>query len=156
MTSFDFAPLYRSTVGFDHLAALLDSVANNDRNQPTYPPYNIELLDKDKYRITMAIAGFAEDEITIVSENNTLTVSAAKSDKTQESKRTFLHQGIAERNFKRQFRLADHVKVTGASLSNGLLNIELQREIPEAMKPRQIPINGVVSGVVAQQFLKSA
>jgi molecular chaperone IbpA len=153
MTAFDFAPLYRSTVGFDHLASLLDSITNTDRNQPAYPPYNIELLDKDQYRITMAVAGFTEDEISLTSENNTLTVSAAKPEKNGDgTKRTYLHQGIAERNFRRQFRLADHVKVTGASLGNGLLNIDLQREIPEAMKPRQIPVNGVV----AQKFLKSA
>jgi molecular chaperone IbpA len=152
MTTFDFAPLYRSTVGFDNLASLLDSITSNDRNQPAYPPYNIELLDKDKYRISMAVAGFAEDEITVTSENNTLVIAAAKQEKTDETKRTYLHQGIAERNFKRQFRVADHVKVTGASLSNGLLHIELVREVPEAMKPRQIPVNGVV----AQKFLKSA
>ena len=152
MNTFDFAPLYRSTIGFDNLAALLDSVSSNDRNQPAYPPYNIELLEKDKYRITMAIAGFTEEEITLTSENNMLTVAAAKPEKSAETKRTFLHQGIAERNFKRQFRLADHVKVTGASLNNGLLHVELEREIPEAMKPRQIAINGVV----APRFLKSA
>jgi molecular chaperone IbpA len=153
MTTFDFAPLYRSTVGFDNLASLLDSITNADRNQPAYPPYNIELLEQDKYRITMAVAGFTEDEISLTSENNTLTVAAAKPEKVGDpSKRTYLHQGIAERNFRRQFRLAEHVKVTGASLSNGLLNIELQREIPEAMKPRQIPVNGVI----AQKFLKSA
>jgi molecular chaperone IbpA len=153
MTTFDFAPLYRSTVGFDNLASLLDSITNADRNQPAYPPYNIELLEQDKYRITMAVAGFTEDEISLTSENNTLTVAAAKPEKVGDpSKRTYLHQGIAERNFRRHFRLAEHVKVTGASLSNGLLNIELQREIPEAMKPRQIPVNGVI----AQKFLKSA
>ncbi len=153
MTTFDFAPLYRSTVGFDNLASLLDSITNADRNQPAYPPYNIELLEQDKYRITMAVSGFTEDEISLTSENNTLTVAAAKPEKVGDpSKRTYLHQGIAERNFRRQFRLAEHVKVTGASLSNGLLNIELQREIPEAMKPRQIPVNGVI----AQKFLKSA
>lgn len=152
MTTFDFSPLYRSTIGFDHLGALLDSVTNNDRNQPAYPPYNIELLEKDKYRITMAIAGFTEDEISLTSENNMLTVAAAKPQKTEETKRQFLHQGIAERNFKRQFRLADHVRVTGATLTNGLLHVDLEREIPEAMKPRQIAINGVV----AQKFLKSA
>ncbi len=153
MTTFDFAPLYRSTVGFDNLASLLDSITNTDRNQPAYPPYNIELLEQDKYRITMAVAGFTEDEISLTSENNTLTVAAAKPEKVGDiAKRTYLHQGIAERNFRRQFRLADHVKVIGASLSNGLLNIELQREIPEAMKPRQIPVNGVI----AQKFLKSA
>ncbi len=152
MTTFDLSPLYRSTIGFDNLASLLDSVTNNDRNQPAYPPYNIELLEKDKYRITMAVAGFTEDEISLTSENNMLTVAAAKTGKEAETKRTFLHQGIAERNFKRQFRIADHVKVTGASLSNGLLHVELEREIPEAMKPRQIAINGVVT----QKFLKSA
>ena len=152
MTTFDFSPLYRSTIGFDNLAALLDSVTSNDRNQPAYPPYNIELLEKDKYRITMAVAGFSEDEIALTSESNMLTVSASKTAKEGDTKRTFMHQGIAERSFKRQFRIADHVKVTGASLSNGLLHVELQREIPEAMKPRQIAINGVV----AQKFLKSA
>lgn len=152
MTTFDFSPLYRSTVGFDHLASLLDSITHSERNQPSYPPYNIELLEQDKYRITMAIAGFAENEIAITSENNTLTVASARVEKQDEQKRNFLHQGIAERNFKRQFRLADHVKVTGATLGNGLLHIELEREIPEAMKPRQIPVNGVV----AQKFLKSA
>lgn len=151
--TFDFSPLYRSTVGFDRLAALLDSVNNADRNQPSYPPYNIELLEQDKYRITMAVAGFSEAEISLTSENNMLTVAAAKQEQgSDNSKRTYLHQGIAERSFKRQFRLADHVKVTGASLNNGLLHIDLEREIPEAMKPRQIPVNGVV----AQKFLKSA
>ena len=100
----------------------------------------------------MAVAGFTEDEIALTSENNMLTVSAAKPAKEGDTKRTFMHQGIAERDFKRQFRIADHVKVTGASLSNGLLHVELEREIPEAMKPRQIAINGVV----AQKFLKSA
>lgn len=153
MTTFDFAPLYRTTVGFDNLASLLDSITSHDRNQPSYPPYNIELLDKDKYRITMAVAGFAENEINVTIENNMLVISAAKQEKTDEQKRTYLHQGIAERNFRRQFRLAEHVKAKDASLTNGLLHIELVREIPEAMKPRQIPINGVVA---EQKFLKSA
>lgn len=152
--NFDFAPLYRTTVGFDHLASLLDSVANNANTQPAFPPYNIELLEKDKYRITMAVAGFAEEDIQVETENNTLTVSANRQEKTGE-KRTYLHQGIAERNFKRQFKLADHVKVVSASLTNGLLHIELAREIPEAMKPRAIPINGRT--IVEQQpLLKSA
>lgn len=150
--SFDFAPLYRTTVGFDHLAALLDSVANNERSQPAFPPYNIELLEKDKYRITMAVAGFREEDIQVESENNTLTVSAHKLDKAGEAKPTYLHQGIAERNFKRQFRLADHVKVVSANLGNGLLHIELVREIPETMKPRSIPVNGRN----VQPLLKSA
>jgi molecular chaperone IbpA len=149
--TFDFAPLYRSTVGFDNLASLFDSVANTA--QPAYPPYNIELLEKDKYRITMAVAGFGEEDIQIESENNTLTVSANRAEKAGE-KRSYLHQGIAERNFKRQFRLADHVKVVSATLANGLLHVELAREIPEAMKPRSIPINGRTENV--QPLLKSA
>lgn len=151
MTNFDFAPLYRSTVGFDHLASLLDSITSNDRSQPAFPPYNIELLEQDKYRITMAVAGFSEEDIRIESENNTLTVAAAKTEKTDETRRTYLHQGIAERNFRRQFRLADHVKVMAANLNNGLLHIELVREIPEAMKPRTIAINGSQPREVLEQ-----
>jgi len=152
--TFDFAPLYRSTIGFDNLASLLDSVANIERNQPAYPPYNIELLEKDKYRITMAVAGFAEDDISVESENNTLTIAANRSRETEQTRRSYLHQGIAERNFKRQFRLADHVKVVSASLAHGLLHIELEREVPEAMKPRTIPVNGRNAQV--QPLLKSA
>lgn len=150
--NFDFAPLYRTTIGFDHLASLLDSVANSANTQPAFPPYNIELLEKDKYRITMAVAGFTEDDIHVETENNTLTVSANRQDKGE--KRTYLHQGIAERNFKRQFKLADHVKVVSASLANGLLHIDLAREVPEAMKPRTIPINGRT--IVEPPLLKSA
>lgn len=140
--SFDFAPLYRSAVGFDNLASLLDSVMANERNQPSYPPYNIELLEKDKYRITMAVAGFTADEIEVQTENNTLTVSATRGQLEGDKKPTYLHQGIAERSFRRQFRLADHVKVVSADLANGLLHVYLEKEVPEAMKPRQIPING--------------
>jgi Molecular chaperone (small heat shock protein) len=155
--TFDFSPLYRSTVGFDHLASLLDSISHIDRSQPSYPPYNIELLEKDKYRITMAVAGFTEDEIVIENENNTLTVSATRAQKEGEPKRTYLHQGIAERSFKRQFRLADHVKVLGATLVNGLLHIELERQVPEEMKPRRIPINAtVVQSGQDQKLLKYA
>ncbi|MDR0780351.1 MAG: Hsp20 family protein [Pseudomonadales bacterium] len=142
--TFDFAPLYRSTVGFDHLASLLNNL-NKDHSQPSYPPYNIELLEQDKYRITMAVAGFAEDEISVESESHTLTVAATRAQKEDEAKRSYLHQGIAERSFKRQFRLAEHVKVTSATLANGLLHIDLEREIPEAMKPRQIPVNGATA-----------
>ncbi len=140
--TFDFSPLYRSAVGFDNLAALLDSITANERNQPSYPPYNIELLEQDKYRITMAVAGFTEDEIAVQAENNTLTVAATRAQPEEGRKPTYLHQGIAERSFRRQFRLADHVKVVSANLANGLLHIYLEKEIPEAMKPRQIPING--------------
>jgi molecular chaperone IbpA len=153
--TFDFAPLYRSTVGFDHLASLLDNI-NKDRSQPSYPPYNIELLEQDKYRITMAVAGFAENEISVESESNTLTVSANRATKEDGTPRTYLHQGIAERSFKRQFRLAEHVKVVSATLANGLLHVDLEREIPEAMKPRQIPLNANTNTNSTQRFLKSA
>lgn len=140
--SFDFSPLYRSAVGFDNLAALLDSITANERNQPSYPPYNIELLERDKYRITMAVAGFSPEEIVVQTENNMLSVGATRTQPEGENKPTYLHQGIAERSFRRQFRLADHVKVVSADLANGLLHIYLEKEVPEAMKPRQIPING--------------
>ena len=140
MRNFDFTPLYRSTIGFDHLTSLLDSVTQREQSQPSYPPYNIELLDKDRYRITMAIAGFTDEELEIQSEQQTLTVKGKKPSDNKE--RNYLHQGIAGRDFERVFQLADHVKVTGASLENGLLNIDLERELPETMKPRQIAING--------------
>ena len=149
MRTFDFAPLYRSTIGFDHLTSLLDAVAQRKQSQPSYPPYNIELLSKDQYRITMAVAGFVESEVQIQSERQTLTVKGKKSEDGKE--RNYLHQGIAGRNFERVFQLADHVKVTGATLENGLLNIDLVREIPEIMKPRQIAINGK-----APQLLETA
>lgn len=141
MRTFDFTPLYRSTIGFDHLTSLLDAVTQREQSQPSYPPYNIELLEKDKYRITMAVAGFVEDELDIQSEKQTLTIRGKKAE-DGDKQRNYLHQGIAGRNFERVFQLADHVKVTGASLNNGLLDIELTREIPEEMKPRQIAING--------------
>lgn len=147
MRTFDFTPLYRSTIGFDHLTSLLDAVTQREQSQPSYPPYNIELLEKDKYRITMAVAGFVEDELDIQSEKQTLTVRGRKAEDTPE-KRNYLHQGIAGRNFERVFQLADHVKVIGAALNNGLLDIELAREIPEAMKPRQIAINGKVPQLI--------
>ena len=146
---FDLTPLYRSTIGFDHLTSLLDAVAQREQSQPSYPPYNIELLSKDQYRITMAVAGFVESEVQIQSERQTLTVKGKKSEDGKE--RNYLHQGIAGRNFERVFQLADHVKVTGATLENGLLNIDLVREIPEIMKPRQIAINGK-----APQLLETA
>ena len=149
MRTFDFAPLYRSTIGFDHLTSLLDAVAQREQSQPSYPPNNIELLSKDQYRITMAVAGFVESEVQIQSERQTLTVKGKKSEDGKE--RNYLHQGIAGRNFERVFQLADHVKVTGATLENGLLNSDLVREIPEIMKPRQIAINGK-----APQLLETA
>ena len=136
---FDFSPLYRSTVGFDRLAQLLDNAGSFE--VPTYPPYNIERVSDDEYRVTMAVAGFGRDDITIEVKQNTLTVSGKKADKT-EQKGEFLHQGIAQRAFERRFQLADYVQVEGAELDHGLLHIALKREIPEAMKPRTIAIKG--------------
>src|SRR3954470_4473120 len=138
MRNFDFSPLYRSAIGFDRVAHILDSLHRAEQNQPSYPPYNIELTGEDKYRITMAVAGFDRNEINIEVNQNNLTVSANKG--TEEQTRTYLHQGIAARSFERRFQLADHVQVQSANYENGLLHIELQRIIPEAMKPRQIPI----------------
>ncbi|MGB0663947.1 MAG: Hsp20 family protein [Pontibacterium sp.] len=137
MRELDLSPLYRSAIGFDRLANLIDSASRND-NQPSYPPYNIELTGENEYRITMAIAGFTDNELSIQSEHNTLTVSGNK--QPEDVQRHFLHQGIAARNFERRFQLADHVKVTRAKLENGLLHIDLVREIPEAMKARTITI----------------
>lgn len=138
MRSYDLTPLYRNTVGFDRIFDLLDNVGKVDAGG--YPPYNIERLDENDYRITLAVAGFAEDDLDIVFHENTLTVTGRRPE--ADEKRTFLHQGIAGRSFERRFQLADHVKVAGASLVNGLLNVDLKREIPEAMKPRKISING--------------
>ena len=140
-TSTDFSPLYRSFIGFDHLAGLIDKASRADK-QSTYPPYNIEILAEDKYRITMAIAGFTESELDIESKENTLIVTGNKPTPTENITRNFLHQGIAERNFERKFQLGDHVKIISANLANGLLHIDLEREMPEALKPRKIAING--------------
>jgi molecular chaperone IbpA len=137
MRTYDFSPLYRTAIGFDRLAQLFDE-AQRAESQPSYPPYNIELVTEDKYRITMAVAGFKGSEIDIVSERDTLKVVGRK--QKDETKTTFLHRGIAARDFEQRFELADHVKVVGARLDNGLLSIELIREVPEALKPRKIAI----------------
>lgn len=138
MRTIDFSPLYRSAIGFDRMASLLDAVSQTETKQPAYPPYNIELTGDDTYRITMAVAGFAEKDLDLQLEQNRLTVSGKK-DQEAEPKE-FLHQGIAERSFERRFQLADHVRVENAQLENGLLHIDLLREIPEAMKPQKIEI----------------
>ncbi|BBM02850.1 Hsp20 family protein [Microbulbifer sp. GL-2] len=139
MRNFDFSPLYRSAIGFDRMASLLDAMTTSEQKQPTYPPYDIELTGEDSYRITMAVAGFEQSELDIQVEQNRLTVAGKKPDESPGG--NFLHRGIAARNFERRFQLADHVKVTDAKLANGLLHIELVREIPEAMKPRKIEIS---------------
>lgn len=144
MRNFDYSPLYRSTVGFDRLFSLLDNVSQPENSQNSYPPYNIERTGDDKYRITMAVAGFADEDITIEAKQNTLTVSADKGEQ-EEEKNEILFRGIAARSFERRFQLADHVEVREASLENGLLHIDLVREIPEAMKPRKIAISNSVA-----------
>ena len=145
---YDFSPLYRSTVGFDRLFDLLEQAS---RAEPNWPPYNIERTGDDRYRISMAVAGFSPEEIEIVQQGNTLTVSGHK--RSEADAAQVLHRGLASRSFKQSFNLADHVKVTGASLENGLLTIELRREVPEALKPRRIEI-GSGSGQLAQDNAK--
>ena len=142
MRTFDLTPLYRSAIGFDRLAQILNDAQRGDA-QPSYPPYNIELVSEDQYRIVMALAGFSRAEIDITSERDTLLVVGRK--QRDGIERTYLHRGIAARDFEQRFQLADHVKVTGASFDNGRLTIELVREVPEALKPRKIAIDGVAA-----------
>ncbi len=141
MRHVDFSPLYRSTVGFDRLFSMLDTMGQPDSGQ-SYPPYNIERTGDDAYRITMAVAGFAEGEIDIEAHRNVLTVKGEKAEENAEETGEVLYRGIATRAFTRRFQLADHVEVTGAELKNGLLHIDLKREIPEEMKARKIALNG--------------
>src|SRR6056297_890860 len=138
MRNFDLAPLYRATVGFDQIADMMDRVLSNDIAQPTYPPYNIEKTADDAYRISSAVAGFADSDLSVEVRDGALLVSARKAE--DDSTRSFLHRGIATRAFERKFQLADHVKVTGASHADGMLHIDLVREVPEALKPRRIEI----------------
>ena len=140
MRHFDFAPLYRSTVGFDRLFSLLDQGSGVDGSAPTYPPYNIERTSENGYRVSVAVAGFTDKDISIEVKENALTIRGEKQDDKSEKKSEILHQGIAARAFERVFQLADYVQVRGAALENGLLHVDLVREIPEAKKPRQIPI----------------
>jgi molecular chaperone IbpA len=140
MRTIDLSPLYRSFIGSDHLASMIDAAARQEK-QTSYPPYNIELTGEDKYRITMAIAGFAKDDVTIEVQENTLKVTGAKEGvDNDEGEKKFLHKGISARNFERKFQLGDNVKVLAADLEHGLLHIDLERVIPEAQKPRKIEI----------------
>ncbi len=146
MTRLSLTPLYRHSVGFEHLNNLLDSMMNTEEQTNAYPPYNIEKLGDEKYRITMAVAGFSQKDIQIMLHNGTLTV-VGKSEKTEEAEQPeYLYKGIATRNFERKFNLADHIKVLDADLSDGLLKINLAREVPEEAKPRLIAINTLVNG----------
>ncbi|WP_294609632.1 Hsp20 family protein [Roseovarius sp.] len=138
MRNFDLAPLYRATVGFDQIADMMDRVLSSDVTQPTYPPYNIEKTADDAYRISIAVAGFAGSDLSVEVKEGALVVSARKAE--DDNDRTYLHRGIATRAFERRFQLADHVRVTGASHADGMLHIELVREMPEALRPRRIAI----------------
>jgi molecular chaperone IbpA len=142
MRNFDLSPLYRSTVGFDRFANLLDQVLAADVAQPSYPPYNIEKTGEDSYRITLAVAGFAEADIDIEAREGLLIIKGARKPAEESEAPTYLHRGIAERAFERRFQLADHVRANGASMENGLLHVDLVREVPEALKPRRIEIGG--------------
>ena len=141
MRTFDFAPLHRATVGFDQFTDLMDRILTKEVSQPTYPPYNIEKTAVDAYRISIAVAGFSEADLMVEVKEKNLVVSARKAE--EDGERTFLHRGIATRAFERRFHLADHVRVTGASHVDGMLHIDLEREVPEALKPRRIEIAGV-------------
>jgi molecular chaperone IbpA len=139
MRSFDFSPLFRSSVGFDQLARVMDNLASEPA--PAYPPYNIEVTGEDSYRITMAVAGFGEDNLDVQVHGSKLVISGRIEKSEDAEERSYLHRGIAERAFERQFSLADHINVSSAKLENGLLHVDLIREIPEAMKPRTIKIS---------------
>ncbi len=144
MRTMDLAPLFRSTVGFDHLARLLDGVSRIDDQTLSYPPYNIEKLTEDSYRVTMAVAGFSEGDLDITVQGQALTVTGNAKKETNTAAGTFLHRGIAARSFERRFQLADHIKVSNAALVNGMLYIDLARQVPEALKPRTIAIGSTV------------
>jgi molecular chaperone IbpA len=150
MRAFDLSPLYRSTVGFDRLFSLLDTAANGEGTQ-SYPPYNIERTGQNNYRVTLAVAGFGEGDLDIQAKENVLTVKGEKKEEKEVGERQVLYRGIAARAFERRFQLAEHVEVSGATLENGLLHIDLVRQIPEAMKPRKIAIgNGKGKQIDAQ------
>lgn len=138
MRSYDFTPMFRSVVGFDRLNRMLETALETEES--SYPPYNIEKTSEDSYRITMAVAGFTPQDIDVVAKENTLTISGQQAKAEEEGNKTFLYRGIATRAFERRFQLADHIKVGDAKLSNGLLSVDLVREVPEAAKPRSIPV----------------
>jgi molecular chaperone IbpA len=154
MRTFDLSPLYRSTVGFDRLFSMLDQ--GLEGGAPGYPPYNIERTGENSYRVSVAVAGFNEPELSVVAKENTLTIRGERNAKEEEKRGEVLYQGIAARTFERVFQLADFVQVKGASLENGLLHVDLVREIPEAKKPRSIPINNKASGPTVIENQKAA
>ncbi len=154
MRTFDLSPLFRSTVGFDHLTAALDAALQLNDASVSYPPYNIEKIGEDAYRVSIAVAGFGADDIEIITNEGVLVVKGrAKSD---EDKGTYLYHGIASRAFERRFQLADYIRVTGARLENGMLSVEMARQVPEALKPRRIPIAAVAAKPAPAQLTEKA
>lgn len=147
MRTLDFAPLYRASIGFDQIADMMDRVLSSDVAQPSYPPYNIEKTSEDTYRISVAVAGFSDADLSVEVKENALVIAAKKADAAEAP--TYLHRGIATRAFERKFQLADHVQVTGAAHENGMLHVDLKREIPEALKPRRIEISGGAKAIEA-------
>jgi molecular chaperone IbpA len=160
MLNYDFSPFYRSTIGFDRLLGLLDKTAGLEASAPSYPPYNIERTGENAYRISLAVAGFADDELSVETREGVLTVRGAKSAREKDERRETLYQGIAARAFERRFHLADHVTATQAACENGLLHIDLVREVPEAQKPRAIPIQAaaktIETRITAQESKQAA
>ena len=156
MRTIDFAPLYRSTVGFDRMFSMLDQLGGTEGSVPSYPPYNIERNGENAFRISVAVAGFTDADLSIETKENTLTIRGEKQTTDEEKSSDVLYKGIAERAFERSFQLADYVQVKGAAFDNGLLQIELVREIPEAMKPRRISIEGSSASNVRQIDSKAA
>ena len=150
MDRFDFSPLFRSTIGFDRLTRLVDAATRVDSASLAYPPYNIEKTGEDAYRLTMAVAGFSPSELDITVQENTLLVTGKGAQKEDENGGGYLHRGIARRSFERRFSLADHMKVVGASLDNGMLSVDVVHEVPEAAKPRTIKIGTTVETVQPQ------
>ena len=151
MNRIDLSPLYRSTVGYDRLGSLIDAAFQSEKSSNGYPPYNIEVVEENNYAITVAVAGFKESELNIQVENGILTVQGKK--ESEQGEKTFLHQGIANRSFERKFNLADHIEVVGADLQDGLLKVNLVKEIPEAMKPKSIAINSEAKEAPKAQVL---
>ncbi|WP_127143138.1 Hsp20 family protein [Pelagibacterium montanilacus] len=149
MQRLDFTPFYRSTVGFDRLFSRLDTMVGEDAK--SYPPYNIERTGENAYRVTVAVAGFSNDDIVVETRENSLLVKGGRTTSPAEDKREFLHRGIAERSFELRFQLADYVEVAGANMENGLLHIDLRRELPESKRPRQIEIGGARTATIEDQ-----
>lgn len=148
MRNFDLTPLFRSTIGFDRFSDLIDTALRGEDTTPAYPPYNIEKVSEDEYKIVLAVAGFKDEDVSITVQQSHLTITGKQPDKASAKDANYLYKGIATRSFERKFNLADHVKVVSASMEDGMLSVALKREVPESVKPRSIPVNGKSSNVI--------